>query len=391
MSDAELRALERRWTADPGDAAATFALLAALRRARRPASARLLEARVSPPRRINARGRYGVWAVRPDGSTVLVGATPSPTDLELPAHRLWSLEPTRPLAERTLDQLLGEAQELACPALRLELGGPIKRAGERLARLAALERLDLTGHGHLRDEDVQALTSLAGLHHLALRGCFNLGGDAVLALERLEQLVSLDLGRSFSLGDGALPRLEPLPVLEELVLDRTAVRAEGVARLRSSSLRRLSLRGCSLRGRAGCPFPGALDLGGLPALASLDLVLSDIQCADLRNAPADLRVDSADARLVVDWGPDGWCPVQAGGTVAGEAFYFRARGEHWSFTVGDDRAPLFVVEEGWGDGPYAAGWMPFDEAERLVLRCAHELLARVDRGEIRLPGATSAA
>lgn len=65
----------------------------------------------------------------------------------------------------------------------------------------------------------------------------------------------------------------------------------------------------------------------------------------------------------------GNCPVQAQGTVDGVSFYFRSRGEGWSFSVGAD--PLSVLmgqEEGfnyWEDypgGAYAAGWIEEEEA-----------------------------
>lgn len=389
MSDTELRALERRWAATPYDQEATLALIGARRRAGLPVPARLLDARVIPGRRVAVHGRYAVRAELPDGSTTLVGKTGRRAELELPAHRSWSLEPTRVVHERDFRLLLGEARELQCPALRLELGGSVERPGERLARLDSLERLDLAGHGHLRDGDVQALAGAAVLHHLSLRRSFNVGAAAMSALERLERLVHLDLEGSFTRGDGAPPRLERLPVLESLVLDHMAVRAAGVSRLRSAALRSLSLRGCRLGGRAGRRV--TVDLRGLPSLAALDLTLSDLLPEDVRSAPRDLRVTAADPRLVLDWGPDGCCPVQAGGTVAGQELYFRARGRHWSFTVGDDRAPLFEVKEPWDEGPYDAGYMPVDEAERLLLRSAGEFLSRLDRGEIRLPGAGSAA
>jgi hypothetical protein len=61
----------------------------------------------------------------------------------------------------------------------------------------------------------------------------------------------------------------------------------------------------------------------------------------------------------------GNCPVQAEGTVDGQPFYFRARGDAWEFWVGaeadwfTDRA--FVIERDYGTWP-DAGWMPQHEA-----------------------------
>ena len=61
----------------------------------------------------------------------------------------------------------------------------------------------------------------------------------------------------------------------------------------------------------------------------------------------------------------GNCPVQAEGAIGGKEFYFRARGNSWSMSIGGDDvvlAPEFYHKEEWGDGPYAAGWMPLDVA-----------------------------
>lgn len=60
----------------------------------------------------------------------------------------------------------------------------------------------------------------------------------------------------------------------------------------------------------------------------------------------------------------GNCPVQAEGTLDGLPFYFRARGEHWSFRVGGAdvvSAPEWEYEEFYGEWP-AAGWMTEAEA-----------------------------
>lgn len=66
----------------------------------------------------------------------------------------------------------------------------------------------------------------------------------------------------------------------------------------------------------------------------------------------------------------GNCPVQAEGSIDGMPFYFRARGEHWSFSVADspEGDPVdgkgFYYEEPYGDRRFAAGWM--EESEALV-------------------------
>lgn len=80
--------------------------------------------------------------------------------------------------------------------------------------------------------------------------------------------------------------------------------------------------------------------------------------------------------LVVEYF-DGYCPVQAWGTLLGFPFFFRARHEHWSFSVaelGGDPAmymgPLFWRYEPWGDSQFDAGYMPNEVAQDFMLRCA---------------------
>lgn len=60
----------------------------------------------------------------------------------------------------------------------------------------------------------------------------------------------------------------------------------------------------------------------------------------------------------------GNCPVQAEGTVDGKEFYFRARGDSWSMSIGGEDVvgdPEWSYEEDYGSWP-EAGWMPTDEA-----------------------------
>jgi hypothetical protein len=61
----------------------------------------------------------------------------------------------------------------------------------------------------------------------------------------------------------------------------------------------------------------------------------------------------------------GNCPVQAEGTVDGQQFYFRARGDAWALEIGPeedwftDKAWRYQQDYGsWPD----AGWMNDDEA-----------------------------
>lgn len=81
-------------------------------------------------------------------------------------------------------------------------------------------------------------------------------------------------------------------------------------------------------------------------------------------------------------------PVQAEGTVAGRAFYFRARGEEWAFTVverpGSDPVGLGPEDAAAGTawyrsgtvpgGRFAASYLPLDEARSLIRECARAYL-----------------
>jgi hypothetical protein len=81
-------------------------------------------------------------------------------------------------------------------------------------------------------------------------------------------------------------------------------------------------------------------------------------------------------------------PVQAEGTVAGHAFYFRSRGDTWQFTVaereGDDPSELAEVDVAEGaawyrsgtlPGRFDASWMPVQKAKTLINYCARAYAA----------------
>ena len=68
-------------------------------------------------------------------------------------------------------------------------------------------------------------------------------------------------------------------------------------------------------------------------------------------------------KIHIDW-IGGYCPVQAEGRVDGHAFYFRSRGERWSFEIGSFRL------SGWV-GPWPqAGWMEHKRALKIIWKCA---------------------
>ena len=85
-------------------------------------------------------------------------------------------------------------------------------------------------------------------------------------------------------------------------------------------------------------------------------------------------------------------PVQAEGTLDGHPFYFRARGDHWAFSVAEEPGldPVFIDSaesaegRGWfleaqygAAGSFAASWMPLAEARELIGDCARRY--RADR------------
>jgi hypothetical protein len=81
-------------------------------------------------------------------------------------------------------------------------------------------------------------------------------------------------------------------------------------------------------------------------------------------------------------------PVQAEGTVAGREFYFRARGELWSFTIAErtDHDPATLGPEdvatglAWyrsgtvSGGRFAASYLSLEEARSLIYECARAYL-----------------
>lgn len=63
----------------------------------------------------------------------------------------------------------------------------------------------------------------------------------------------------------------------------------------------------------------------------------------------------------------GNCPVQAEGKINGKFFYFRARGNRWSISIGETRfGTSWEHSEPYGETPYAAGWMDIDVATELI-------------------------
>ncbi len=67
----------------------------------------------------------------------------------------------------------------------------------------------------------------------------------------------------------------------------------------------------------------------------------------------------------------GQCPMQAEGKIGDKRFYFRARGEHWSLSVGeDDGDPEWHLRVRWSHDQFGAGWMTEVQARAIIERCA---------------------
>lgn len=107
---------------------------------------------------------------------------------------------------------------------------------------------------------------------------------------------------------------------------------------------------------------------GRAALAAWDKYEPDISReGTLRQSHPKLQIDMI----------GGNCPVQAEGTVNGVPFYFRARGQRWTFSAGQDpvaictgRSGGFHYEEPYGAEKYDAGWMSEEEADGFIRAAA---------------------
>jgi hypothetical protein len=89
--------------------------------------------------------------------------------------------------------------------------------------------------------------------------------------------------------------------------------------------------------------------------------------------------------LKLDGSVSGMCPVQGEGELDGKPWYFRARYEHWTFTLAEAEGnphgvrSLFHeaalesgwnIERAWPFGQYSAGYMPVKAALAIVRACA---------------------
>jgi len=103
-------------------------------------------------------------------------------------------------------------------------------------------------------------------------------------------------------------------------------------------------------------------------------------------------LDLTDTRLRLSGTVGSWVPVQGEGLLDDKPWYFRARGEHWSFTLAEKGGnvhnvrPMFhsvgsepgwVCERNWPFGEFSAGWMPWKTARAIIRICARAYLAGV--------------
>lgn len=78
--------------------------------------------------------------------------------------------------------------------------------------------------------------------------------------------------------------------------------------------------------------------------------------------------------------PNGYCPVQAEGTIDGFPFYFRSRWDSWSLRVAPSNPfgpdAWCHDEEYPGGGEFGAGYASKDECVEFINKCAKLWLER---------------
>lgn len=74
----------------------------------------------------------------------------------------------------------------------------------------------------------------------------------------------------------------------------------------------------------------------------------------------------------------GQCPVQAEGTILGRPFYFRARGCHYTISIGGDdpmEDPHWRKRVRWGAGDWDAGYITESVTRDLITHAADQYAA----------------
>ena len=110
------------------------------------------------------------------------------------------------------------------------------------------------------------------------------------------------------------------------------------------------------------------------------------KCAEREDAPSERSGSNWSGALT------GFCPVQGKGLVDGFCWYFRARHDHWSFSIwfrselpelglpAEDPAWSVGGEYDEPDGNGDASWMPYSHAWRLIERSVEGFRGVLVRG-----------
>ena len=248
------------------------------------------------------------------GRTEVVGVTPAPTPLQIPACAIWFVEPLDQKIED--DALKGLAKEIkrqeipglslaGCsvitnggmkslagsrqlvflgiagtnissdgmaklkklPALRFLDGRPGALGGlDWIKKFTALELVDLSGHRILQGPELKALRGLKQLHELRLASVNMLGDRGMKEVLELKRLRVLDLGFCRSLTAAGVKILSEHPTLESLCVDGIQITDETLADLKALPL--VALR---IRGTRGVTDEGMSSVAAMGGLRHLDL------------------------------------------------------------------------------------------------------------------------
>lgn len=283
--DADVRALERAFAKDPTDQDALARLIAARRRARLPATAELLAARVYPPRTFTSKFKLLVSVVLPDGRADVLARTNqggAGDTVQVPAHRLLVLMPLE--RKEPLEEIVASLADEPAVGLSLTSGASHARGAElpaaALAKLPGLERLEGDGLS-VTAKTAAALAKCKALAVVHLTGTTE--PAALPALAKLPALVEL---RLHGVEHPDFAPLVDAPHLERLELwGGTFGVAGGKALAKAPALRALHLRGVEgvdrdmlgvLAGwprleRLGVSDAAATHLAGLERLVALEL------------------------------------------------------------------------------------------------------------------------
>lgn len=269
MSDADWRALERRWEANPGDQDLLQRVLLARARAGVPPSRRLLDGVVRPPRPFTSTQPLEVWALLPSGHVERVGVTPRllGRSLELPAHRRWWVKPSAALDDARLGELVAELAEREVPGLELDARRLTDAGLAHLRRLPRLRTLIVKAGRAVTDAGVAQLPALGELENLYLWGCTGITDAGAASLGELQALTSLQLPGS-QLTDAGAAELGRLERLTELALTSSKLTDAGLEQL--GRLRGLAALDLDVTARIS--DAGLAALTGLEQLLKLNLL-----------------------------------------------------------------------------------------------------------------------